>query len=295
MPHKILVRGPSGHRIVRRATAVKIPSNLARQKATPKDPRVAFKGLNQFYHKLLEEWHRQVLEKIQPLIQSLAGQRFDAGEVDGLTLRLWQEFSHGKLKGPISRYAKEVEGSNLRTQLVGVDPLHSAPSLAIAADRFVDQNVKLITNVADKELGELQDLFKDPSTKGLSVDEIQDLVQERFKVSDSRAQLIARDQTLKLNAQITQTRQTRAGVTRYVWTTSNDERVRPDPRVVKDPSRPGPDHRALEGTVQSWDSPPVVDTKTNRRAHPGEDYQCRCTAFPLIEGIDDEASAPEEE
>ncbi len=100
----------------------------------------------------------------------------------------------------------------------------------------------------------------------MRVEELRSLVMERFDVSKSRADLIARDQVLKLNGQITEERQTRAGVEQYVWTTAGDERVREE-------------HAALEGQVIDWNSPPTV-------GHPGEDYQCRCVAFPLIPEID---------
>ena len=48
--------------------------------------------------------------------------------------------------------------------------------------------------------------------------------------------------------------------TRYIWRTRNDGKVRSS-------------HAAREGQVFSWDDPPVG-------GHPGEDYNCRCTAEP---------------
>ena len=68
-------------------------------------------------------------------------------------------------------------------------------------------------------------------------------------------------------------RQRQLGVTEYRWITSRDGRVRPR-------------HRELDKTVHRWDLPPVVDVKTGRRAHPGQDYACRCTASPIIPGLE---------
>ena len=84
-----------------------------------------------------------------------------------------------------------------------------------------------------------------------------------------RARLIARDQTLKAYARLQEVRQRRAGITQYVWTTVTDGRVR---KV----------HQGLEGSVQSWDAPPVAH-RNGTRAHPGQIYQCRCTPYPLVE------------
>lgn len=61
-----------------------------------------------------------------------------------------------------------------------------------------------------------------------------------------------------------------SGFDRYVWTTRKDDRVRPD-------------HARLEGRICSWNDPPVVDLRSGRHAHPGEDYNCRCTAAPLAD------------
>lgn len=50
----------------------------------------------------------------------------------------------------------------------------------------------------------------------------------------------------------------------YVWCTRCDSLVRSD-------------HAHLEGRFFSWDEPPVTNTATGSRNHPGEDYNCRCT------------------
>ena len=52
-----------------------------------------------------------------------------------------------------------------------------------------------------------------------------------------------------------------SGFQYYVWTTRKDDRVRPD-------------HARLEGRIINWNDPPVVDLRSGRRRHPGEDYQC---------------------
>ena len=79
--------------------------------------------------------------------------------------------------------------------------------------------------------------------------------------------LLARDQVLKLNAGINQPRQRQVGVREYDWWTSGDERVRER-------------HVELHRTRQRWDAPPEV--APGRFEHPGGDYQCRCTASPVL-------------
>jgi len=69
----------------------------------------------------------------------------------------------------------------------------------------------------------------------------------------------------KLNGRFTQERQTDAGIDSYVWRTMEDERVRET-------------HDAVDGQTFPWSAPPE-ETDNN---HPGEDYQCRCWAEPVL-------------
>lgn len=93
-------------------------------------------------------------------------------------------------------------------------------------------------------------------------------------VSASRAEQIARSSVLQLNGQITKERQTAAGIDRYIWSASNDERTRES-------------HELLDGTVLSWDGPGDPE-----EGHPGESPNCRCVAFPILDEI---AEAGQEE
>ena len=81
---------------------------------------------------------------------------------------------------------------------------------------------------------------------------------------------MARDQIAKLNSNIAQQQQRDAGVEEYIWSDSGDGRVRPS-------------HKKLNGKRFRWDDPPVVDEKTGRRCHPGEDYECRCVALAVFD------------
>lgn len=110
--------------------------------------------------------------------------------------------------------------------------------------------------------------------KGARVETLAKRIAEATGTGDGHARLLARDQTLKLYGQVTQARHQSAGVTEYVWRSSRDERVRAR-------------HKELDGTRQKYSDPPVVDRASGRRAHPGDDFSCRCTADPILPGIDD--------
>lgn len=192
---------------------------------------------------------------------------------------------------------RKITKGNFKAQ-VGLDLKQGAPKLAQHIDSFRRKNVQLITSVQTDMLDQVADVVGEAFDAGTRVEVLKKRIQERFDVTDSRAALIARDQVLKLNANITQQRQQDAGVTKYKWSTSRDERVRGNP-AGKYPDTTD-NHFRLEGTVHSWDEPPIVDTATGRTAHPGEDYQCRCVAIPIFD-IDEptvetpvQAPAPEQ-
>lgn len=149
---------------------------------------------------------------------------------------------------------------------VGIN-LTADPNVSPLLTSFRDQGVGLIRSLGREKIARVRSILDD--TAGDRVEDIAARIREETQATPARASLIARDQVLKLNNGVTQERHKAAGVTEYVWRTSRDERVR---------SR----HKALEGTTQSYDTPPVVDLRTGRRAHPGGDYSCRCTAEPII-------------
>jgi len=143
-------------------------------------------------------------------------------------------------------------------------------SVGVPADSFRDTNLALIKKLDAEQVSELRGILEDAQKNATRVEVLRSQIQERFEVSRSHANLIARDQTLKFNGQLTQFRQQAAGFQKYEWSTSNDERVRPD-------------HADLDGTIQDWNLPPVTDERTGARNHPGGDYQCRCVAIPHLE------------
>lgn len=164
------------------------------------------------------------------------------------------------------RHATSVDNANRKgLALLGIRPPRD-PGVAAELAKRRQENIDLVINAGRTYAGAVQEIVQDPSTFGLRVEEIKAKLQERADVSESRAELIARDQTLKLNGALTEIRQTAAGVEEYVWSTSLDERVRVS-------------HAALEGQRFSWSSPPDV-------GHPGQDFQCRCVALPVVEELE---------
>lgn len=195
-----------------------------------------------------------------------------------------------RLRRMVDKAARDVADFNkgeLNRQFragLGVDLLHGEPYLRQQLEMFTEDNTRLITSLAQEHLDQVGGIVMRAARTGQRVESLADELQTRFGVTESKAELLARDQVGKLNGELTQLRQQSVGITEYEWSTSRDERVR---------SR----HAELEGTSHGWNDPPVVDERTGRRAHPGQDFQCRCTALPKVDdlldalGRDDSGSA----
>ncbi|WP_162142328.1 phage head morphogenesis protein [Laribacter hongkongensis] len=149
---------------------------------------------------------------------------------------------------------------------IGIDVgqmIERSPSVAAQVEAATIHNVNLITSIQSQYLDQVRTTVMQAVTSGQRHESIIASVRETGRVSESRARLIARDQTNKLNGALTKARQTSLGVRRYRWSGANDERERET-------------HRENNGKIFSWDDPPPT-------GHPGEDINCRCVAIPIIE------------
>jgi SPP1 gp7 family putative phage head morphogenesis protein len=177
-----------------------------------------------------------------------------------------------------SQIAEAVNTENGRAlnavyrSVIGMNVFISEPWLATELRVFATSNVALIKTLPEKMFSDIENMVFDGVRKGIRHEEIAKLIRDKpFNATKNQAALIARDQVSKLNGNLSELRQKQAGISRYVWRTVGDDRVRDS-------------HAELEGEIFSWDDPPSV-------GHPGYDYQCRCYAEPYIEDLLGEESA----
>lgn len=155
---------------------------------------------------------------------------------------------------------------------LGISLLHDEPELQQQLDLAAVDNARLVKKFTTEQVEGLRDVVMDGVRTGKRIELIKREIEARFDVSEKRAALLARDQVGKLNGQLTELRHESVGIDEYEWSTSRDERVRHD-------------HAALEGTTHKWSDPPIVNQRTGARAHPGGDYNCRCSAIPRTDKL----------
>lgn len=142
-------------------------------------------------------------------------------------------------------------------------------------------NASLIKSVATEFKQEISDTIMANIQSGERSTNLITQIKERYNVSQSRAKLIARDQTSKLNGSLVKARAEAVGSKTYIWRCVSDERSRDS-------------HKAMNGMLCRWsDSTTYSDDqgKTWKKrkaiggveAHPTDEINCRCNAQAVIE------------
>lgn len=204
----------------------------------------------------LEDLDLELLEdsELDELLEDLEFAGFDA-------------FNEPGFSRTSNRAAKRVvQHSQREFSRLGIN-VEKEPHLKWLIDGWRKDNVARITGMQKDQLAKIERILREG--RGHTAQTLaKEIARQLDDVTLSRAEALARDQILTLNANITRERQTAAGIDEYIWTTSNDERVRPE-------------HKDLEGARFTWaDGHP-------EEGHPGEPINCRCIAYPVLPELEE--------
>jgi hypothetical protein len=163
---------------------------------------------------------------------------------------------------------------------------------------WCDENYKHIWKTLNGYKDNVSALTEQAVTSGWSVKTLAERIHALdTKMTTGKANFIARDQIGKLNGEITHRRMESVGLTMYIWETSGDERVRGYPGGKYPDARPS--HHLMDGLLCSWNDGAVYSQDGGKTwidrpsgavlLHPGQDYQCRCTAIAYWQELVGEA------
>ena len=156
--------------------------------------------------------------------------------------------------------------TNLKNQ-TGVDLaayLRSSPNIVERVNELTVSNIQLIKSIRTQYLDKVQNAVMQAMVQGALNKDLAEQLKKLGKDVESRAMLIARDQSSKLNAALTRARHEDLGVKKYMWSTAGDERVRDS-------------HAEKDGQIFEYANPPA-DT-----GHPGHDVNCRCVQIAVFD------------
>lgn len=168
---------------------------------------------------------------------------------------------------PIVPHVKKIlEDLDVQFQKVTPKDLVIEPQLGGGiAERLQDQYSKnlnyYIKGWRKDAIYRLREKMEENVFSGFRAKRMLDTIQSEYGVTKNKAKFLARQETSLLLSKYRQDRYEKIGIEKYQWSTSHDARVRHR-------------HKELDGKIFSWKEPPVVDWTTQRRAHPGEDFNC---------------------
>ncbi|KIP50110.1 hypothetical protein SU59_00855 [Haemophilus influenzae] len=166
--------------------------------------------------------------------------------------------------------------TNLKNQ-TGIDLsayLRNSPNIAERVNTLTAGNIQLIKSIRSQYLDKVQNAVMQAMVRGSLNKDLAAQIKDLGKTTEKRAMFIARDQSSKLNAALTQARHEEVGIKKYMWSASLDERVRES-------------HAEKDGQIFEYSNPPA-DT-----GHPGHDFNCRCVQIPVFDEVQAKAKAQE--
>jgi SPP1 gp7 family putative phage head morphogenesis protein len=134
-----------------------------------------------------------------------------------------------------------------------------------------------------KEIVELRKSMQESVFAGNRYESAVKTIEKSYGVATSKAKFLARQETGLLMAKFKEVRYKDAGVKKFIWKCVSGTAAHP----VR------PTHKACDGKIFSWDNPrelgknglvnPNGAHKPGDNKNPGEDYNCRCYAKPIVE------------
>lgn len=183
----------------------------------------------------------------------------------------WSRREFVKVVRPVAVEVDTFQQQQLNKQLsaaigeaIQVDIVGSEPWVGEAIANFTRENVALIKSIPEQFFSDLEKTLSKEIADGARWEDLAAAVEERYSVSEARAELIARDQVGKFNGDLNRTRQQELGIDTFIWRTMGDERVRDT-------------HQEYNGKTYKWGEAPD--------GGPGEAIQCRCWAQPNLESL----------
>lgn len=184
-----------------------------------------------------------------------------------------------------NNHAKRVDNSSKTTLKMSLKQLSGG--LTIPTDIYtqqlneeisasIEENVSLIVSVGEDYLTNVrEDVFRmiqNPDSGGLKglIEQLNDILTDRFKKQRNKAKNLALDQTRKLYNKVNASRMKTTGIKRFTWHHSGGSQ------------RPREDHVKLNNTVHSFDDLPVINQKTGIRGLPGDEINCGCFMTPVV-------------
>ena len=182
------------------------------------------------------------------------------GQVRAVNARSWREAARkaGRGREIYSALQKELQGP-----------------IGTRVQELIRENAQLISSIPTSLRESVVREIAGLEQQGLRADVVAEYIRRRVpQLAGSRAALIARTETSKAVAALTQARSEDLGIGWYQWRTAKDQRVRPS-------------HKIMEKVLVRWNDPPSPEeldgiASNLGKYHAGGCPNCRCVSLPLV-------------
>lgn len=179
--------------------------------------------------------------------------------------------------GVIDNYFNQL---NFNFKDIGIKPVLNEYQVKALNDNYINNSKSYLFNFVNKDITKLREQLKNyVLDEGYSNKTIADYIQKTYNTTQRHSLFLARQESNLILAEYTESQYRSMGFKKYMWLTSNDERVRNYPIN----NNTGGNHKMLNRKVFSFDDPPVVNLLTGERANPGQSVNCRCVSSVIID------------
>ena len=197
------------------------------------------------------------IKKIEDFLKAV-----ESRDIQPLNLEKFLDYPLNDLQNQYDRTTRSFTGADIAI------PLREDLKAKLKVE--YQENLNLyIKKWHDEEVLKLRAMVQKNVSAGYRASNLIKTIQHEKGVTFRKAEFLAKQETSLLTSKYREIRYEEAGIQYYVWSTSHDQRVRPD-------------HKELQGKTFRFDQPPVTDHTTMKRNNPGEDFGSRCVAIPVL-------------
>lgn len=172
-------------------------------------------------------------------------------------------------------FHKNVQNITLAPQL-------TAEMRAKIADEWQNNMDLWIKDFTEKEIVDLRKSIQESIFAGNRYESLIKGIQKSYGVTANKSKFLARQETNLLLAKFKETRYTQSGIYEYKWRCVHNPKDKTPQQHTRGNVRYS--HGILDGKIFRFDNPPVTTApgEPERRNNPGQDYNCRCVAIPIV-------------
>jgi len=233
---------------------------------------------------MAQRWRTQILKELN---QDTISKFSDASQVGNFAKiflamaarvqrKLLKQFDDKRIENLAKKYTSKVDNRNKAEfyrraeEKIGIsrEELEATEGLTSQINAYKLETMQWIKKMRDDTLQQWTSQTLRQMAEGKGLPEIMKQFDGMVEQRKGHAKMVARTQISTFNSLTSKARAQNLGITKAIWRTASDERVR-----TCHQARDGKEYLLSEGLYSSCDGKTLL---------PGTDYNCRCTAIMII-------------